>query len=73
MVNATKRTIEIEAYKAVVEWRELWRILNYRDGFAWDREWTGFHIRPDEAVPDDHMVASISAKPGTIVSITPWE
>lgn len=59
----------VEAYLAVVDFRVLWQITSYRDGMVWEVEKTGYHIRPDEPVPEGYKTGSISAKPGELVDI----
>ncbi len=63
----------IPAFKAVVEWRELWRIVDYRDGLVYNTAPTGLYIQAGQDTPDGFRAVSICAKPGTIVNITPFE
>jgi|TARA_R110000751_G_scaffold71396_6_gene144493 hypothetical protein len=62
--------MKVEAYKATVDWRELWEV-EYKDGCVFRTTPTGYHIKTGIPPVPGFLVVAITAKPGTYVRINP--
>ena len=59
----------LPAHKAIIEWVELWKILEMKDGAIYQTEKTEFHLKSDEKIPKGFTTFAIYAKPNTFVKI----
>jgi len=62
----------IEAHETV-NWREVWVILEMKDGAVFKVKNTGRHVPEGTVCPEGHQLVAINAKPNTQVMINPLE
>ena len=74
LAHKEKRPVSktVPAFKAVIEWQELWEITKDQEGNIIETRPTHKHIPYGSKIPEGYTTASISAKPGTEVTINPY-
>lgn len=61
-------TLSIPAHQSC-EWRELWRVTEWKHDKVYRTKNTGCHITANTKVPHGFVAVSINAKPNTMIEI----